>query len=545
MILTTAEILSDFGALYHNPALKNRQWFATDSLVDEPCRNWQAPDIGRDTLAFLQYTSGSTGSPKGVMVSHGNLLHNSAYTTAIWQYDSKSTMVTWLPIFHDVGLIFGILQPLYQGFPCYLMSPTAFVQRPFRWLQAISRYKATHSAAPNFGYELCVDKITEEQRVTLDLSNWEMSLNGAEPVRAETFERFNEYFAPCGLRTTTLCHGYGLAEATLVVGGTRKQDLPTYYRIQSDAFEQHRVVTATENEQNTQTLVGCGYPAVDAKVVIADPDTLTQCQSDEVGEIWVWSPSVTHGYWQRPVETSETFQAFLTDTGEGPFLRTGDLGLMKDGELFVTGRRKDLIIVHGQNYYPQDIERTVERSHRALQSGGCAAFSVEREGEERLIIVQEVQRIHLRNLNTEEVIEAIHRAVSEQYELAVHAVSLLKPGRLPKTSSGKVQRRACRLQFLAEELESVPAWQHTKVKGVTTSEIIPFPEATKSLIRDWLIDRTAQLTGILPEEIDTGRAFAYHGLDSTAAVGLSGELGEWLGQKIPSALAYDYPPLMP
>ena len=472
-ILTTTEIVSNPTRLDHNPALKNRRWLATDELTDELAENWRAPDIDSETLAFLQYTSGSTGTPKGVMVSHGNLLHNSAYMTSIWQYDSDNIMVTWLPIFHDMGLIFGILQPLYQGFPCYVMSPAAFIQRPFRWLQTISRYRATHTAAPNFGYDLCIGKITEAQRSTLDLSHWKMGLNGAEPVRAETFRRFNEYFEPCGLAPTTLCHAYGLAEATLVIAGAKRQALTFYYRIQSDTFEQHRVITATENEQNTQTLVGCGYPAVDAKVVIANPDTLTQCQANEVGEIWLSDPSVAHGYWQRPTETVETFQAHFADTGEGPFLRTGDLGFLRDGELFITGRRKDLIIIHGQNYYPQDIEATVEGSHQALQSAGGVAFSVELDEKEQLVIVQEVQRTYLRKLNTEAVFDAIRLAVLAQHKLAVHAIVLLKPGRLPKTSSGKVQRRTCRAQFLARELESIAQWQRPGVGKRVSPEIIP------------------------------------------------------------------------
>ena len=451
-------------------------------------------------------------------------------------------MVTWLPAFHDMGLIFGILQPLYQGFPCYLMSPAAFVQRPLRWLQAISRYKATHSAAPNFGYELCIDKVTEEQRATLDLSSWEMSLNGAEPVRAETFERFNEYFKSCGLGQTTLCHGYGLAEATLVIAGTRKQDLPTYYRIQSDAFEQHRLASATEDEQNAQTSVSCGHSAVDAEIVIANPDILAQCRPDEVGEIWLSSPSVAHGYWQRPVETAETYHVHLTDTGAEPFLRTGDLGFLKDGELFVTGRLKDMIIIHGQNYYPQDIELTVERSHAALTPNGSAAFSVEKKGEERLLIVQEVQRTWLRRLDTEAVFDAIREAVSDRHELVVHDIVLLRPARLPKTSSGKVQRRACQAQFLAGELDAVAEWRQPEVKEIMPSKPIPSPlDVTRDLIRDWLIDKIAQSAGIPPAEIDRERPFAHYGLDSVAAVSMSEEIGEWLGRRLPSAVAYDYP----
>nr|VFJ98981.1 MAG: Acyl-CoA synthetase (AMP-forming)/AMP-acid ligase II [Candidatus Kentron sp. H]VFJ99212.1 MAG: Acyl-CoA synthetase (AMP-forming)/AMP-acid ligase II [Candidatus Kentron sp. H]VFK03864.1 MAG: Acyl-CoA synthetase (AMP-forming)/AMP-acid ligase II [Candidatus Kentron sp. H] len=538
--LTTTRILSEMDFRLTETEFRDLHWLATDGSGTEMASHWQPPELRSDTLAFLQYTSGSTGIPKGVMVSYANLLHNLKDLDLGWGHTKDSVMVTWLPIFHDMGLIYGLLQPLYGGFPCYLMAPTAFLQQPFRWLKAISRYGGTHSAALNFAYDLCVQRTTPKQRTTLHLGSWRMTLNAAEPIRKKSIECFADTFAPCGFNPIALSPGYGLAEATLKVTAVRHTDKTTYLTARTKALAGHRVINASQEEldnpQLSQALVGCGFSEIDTRVVIVNPDTLTSCAADEIGEIWATGISMAQGYWNRPEETKQTFQAYLADTGEGPgdgaFLRTGDLGFLRDGELFVTGRLKDLIIIHGQNHYPQDIEITVEKCHPALQAGGSVAFSVEREGEERLVIVQEVQRTWLRNLNTDEVIEAIHRAVSEQHELTVHAILLLKPGRLPKTSSGKVQRRACRSQFLAEELRSVAAWQQPEAKGVTPFEIIPSPtEATKSLIRDWLIHRVAQSVGLPPEEIDTGRAFAYHGLDSTAAVGLSGELGEWLGHK--------------
>ena len=519
VILTTSEILAQKNqVLTYTPELAKLQWLATDTLADELSDSWQMPEINSDTLAFLQYTSGSTGTPKGVMVSHGNLMHNSAYTTSIWQYNSASTMVTWLPIFHDMGLIFGILQPLYQGFPCYIMSPAAFVQRPIRWLQAISHYKATHSGAPNFAYELCVNKITEEQRATLDLSSWEMSLNGAEPVRADTFKKFNDYFKPSGLKPTTLCHGYGLAEATLVIGGAKKPDLSVYYRIQNNAFEQNRVVAATNND-NAQVLVGCGNVATDAKVVIANPNTLTQCQSDEVGEIWFASPSVVHGYWQQPIETEETFKAYLADSGEGPFLRTGDLGFKRDdGELFVTGRLKDVIIIRGMNFYPQDIELTVEQCHPALRSSCGAAFSVEIDGEERLVVAQEVERTALKNLKTNEIISAIRRAISEQHDLQVYAILLLKTATIPKTSSGKIQRSACRAGFLESSLATIGSWQHYLEEKSVDLQYNDCCPTTVEKIQNWLLIQLAQKLNINAKEIDIMEPLANYGIDSLTAI---------------------------
>ncbi len=542
--LTTNNILSNVAHRLDDASpLKELQWLATDNISIDLADTWQQPDINSDTLAFLQYTSGSTGIPKGVMVSHGNLLHNSAYTASIWQYNSKSIMVTWLPIFHDMGLIFGILQPIYKGFPCYLMSPATFVQRPFRWLQAISHYKATHSGAPNFAYDLCVQKISAEQRASLDLSSWCMSLNAAEPVRAETFQQFIKVFKPCGLQPTTICHGYGLAEATLIVAGAWKQDMPVYYKIQSDALEQHKVVAAGDSVLEVQTLVGSGYPAVDAQIVIANPATLSQCSAGEVGEIWVSSPSVAHGYWQRPLETAETFQAYLRDTGAGPFLRTGDLGFLRDGELFVTGRIKDVIIIRGNNYYPQDIEFTVEKSHPMLrQVGYGAAFAVEVVGQEQLVVTQEVERSALKKLNGDEVASAIRQAVSEEHDLQIYAILLLKPATIPRTSSGKIQRSACRTEFLESTLKTIATWQqpiiHTEESTTSqdNSSIV-----TAKTIQNWLVNKLSQQLKIAVSKINILEPFSRYGFDSITATSLSGELEIWLKRSLSPTIAYNYP----
>ncbi len=342
---------------------------------------------------------------------------------------------------------------MYTGFPCFLMQPVSFLQRPIRWLQAISRYKATHSGAPNFAYHLCVRRITTEQRLSLDLSSWRSAYNGAEPVSKNTLEQFAEAFAACGFRPNVSYPCYGLAEATLIVSGGFVKKKPVFCTVQAVALERNRVVEASEHQENVRTLVGCGRAMLDTKIVIVHPESLTQCWPDDVGEIWVSGPSVAQGYWNRPEETEHTFRAYLADTGEGPFLRTGDLGFIKDGELFVTGRLKDLIIIGGCNHYPQDIELTVEQSHPALRTGCGAVFSIDVDGEERLVVVQEVERRYYRNLDIDEVVGAIRQAVAENHELRVSAVALVKPWSIPKTSSGKIQRHACRTRFLAGSLD--------------------------------------------------------------------------------------------
>ncbi|MEI2579696.1 fatty acyl-AMP ligase [Scytonema sp. PRP1] len=436
-----------------NPNLAKLNWVATCTIADERSSAWQGSTASSDTLAFLQYTSGSTGKPKGVMVSHKNLLSTSADIDCRWEHNSESVMVTWLPTFHDMGLIYGVLQPLYKGFPVHMMSPLSFIKRPYLWLKAMSRVRATHSCAPNFAYDLCVRKVAPEQRATLDLSNWGVAVNGSEPVRADVLRQFAQTFEPCGFKMTSFCPGYGLAEATLKVTTVRKGDLPTFYKVDAEALEQNQVIEATESQEKAYTLVGCGYSEIDAKIVIVNPKELTCCAPSEVGEIWVSSASVAGGYWRYPEETEKTFHAYLKDTGSGPFLRTGDLGFLKNGELFVTGRIKDVIIIRGSNYYPQDIELTVEQSHPALRAGCGAAFAVEVQSQERLVVVQEIERSYLHKLDVDEVVGNICQALKAEHELEPYATVLLKTGSLPKTSSGKIQRQTCRTQFLEKTLD--------------------------------------------------------------------------------------------
>jgi len=470
--LTTTPILSNMEhRLAHAPDLEALRWLDNGNIASDLAEEWRDPEIESDSLAFLQYTSGSTATPKGVMVSHGNLLHNLALLHQCFELTPDSRSVIWLPPYHDMGLIGGLLQPLYVGFPAILMSPLVFLQRPLRWLQAISRYKGTVSGGPNFAYDLCVRKITNEQRATLDLSSWESAFNGAEPVRCETLERFALAFESCGFRREAFYPCYGLAEATLIVSGGLKAAPPILHAVQGEALESNQVVAASVEVENegARTLVGCGQTLGSQKIVIADPESFIQCPPDQIGEIWVSGPSVAQGYWNQPEETECAFEAYLADTGEGLFLRTGDLGFLKDGELFITGRLKDLIIIDGRNHYPQDIELTVEQSHPSLRPGCCAAFSVDVENEERLVVVAEVDRRyrlarrqvdsnpgpasgHRPSPDVKAMLKAIRRAVAEQHGAQVHDVLLLKHGRILKTSSGKIQRHACRAGYLAGSL---------------------------------------------------------------------------------------------
>lgn len=455
--LTTDVVLNRVMPLIdETPHLKQLTWLATCQVPPETAEEWTMPDVHGDTLAFLQYTSGSTGAPKGVMLNHANLLHNSALIAHSFEHTRSCKGVFWLPSYHDMGLIGGILQPLYMGRPNVLMSPMSFLQKPYRWLSAITRFRGTTSGGPNFAYDLCVRKITPEQRKTLDLSDWRVAFNGAEPVRAETLDAFAETFAPCGFRREAFFPCFGLAEATLIVSGGFANEAPVTRTFDAPGLTRGEVIDAERDDEGSRTLVGCGRNLPDQTIVIADPETQTVCPSDRVGEIWVRGSSVAQGYWNEPAATERTFRAKLQDTGAGPFLRTGDLGFMQDGELFVAGRLKDLIILHGVNVYPQDIERTVQQSHPRLRADCGGAFTVETGGREQLVVVQEVERHKQADVSS--VIEAIRRAVAAEHEFAPDVIVLIRAGTVPKTSSGKIQRHACREGYLAGTLDVVGQW---------------------------------------------------------------------------------------
>jgi acyl-CoA synthetase (AMP-forming)/AMP-acid ligase II len=456
--MTTTALLANIKSRFaENAQFANLHWIGTDDITTDLSETWQKPEIHEKSLAFLQYTSGSTGTPKGVMVSHGNLLHNSALIQKSFGDTPSSRGVSWLPPYHDMGLIGGVIQPLYVGAPMILMPSLIFIQKPLRWLKAISHFKATTSGGPNFAYDLCIRKITPEQRASLDLSSWEIAFTGAEPIRAETIEQFARTFADCGFRKVAFHPCYGMAETTLIVTGSSKFYPPVVRYLDGVALEQNRVVSnVSDGEAITRAIVGCGQP-LEQKILIVNPESLTQCPENQVGEIWVSGSSIAGGYWRRPEQTQQTFSAYLA-TGEGPFLRTGDLGFLQDNELFVTGRSKDIIIIRGQNHYPQDIELTVEKSHAALRPSCGAAFTVEVKGEERLVVVQEVERNYLRKLNVNEVVGSICQSVAAEHSLQVYAAVLVKTGSIPKTSSGKIQRFACRSGFLTGTLNVVEDW---------------------------------------------------------------------------------------
>ncbi|MEM7347120.1 MAG: AMP-binding protein, partial [Chloroflexota bacterium] len=437
------------------PSLASLPAITTDTLDISQADLWQNRAILPETPAFLQYTSGSTSQPKGVIVNQANLIHNQTLIEAAFGHNEDTIVAGWLPLFHDMGLVGNILQPLYLGVSCVLLSPTAFLQKPVRWLQAISRYKATTSGGPNFAFELCAQKVTDDQKDSLDLSSWQVAFNGAEPIRADTLDRFAQAFAACGFRREALYPCYGLAEASLFVSGGVHTEPPRTLSVDKAALAHHQIVE--ETGPDAQVLVSSGQSWLDQQITIVDLETLAPRQAGQVGEIWLSGPSVAQGYWQQSDETEQAFQAHLADTG--PWLRTGDLGFLRGDDLFVTGRVKDLIIIRGQNHYPQDIELTIEQSHSALQPVAGAVFTLETETTEQLVAVQEVKRTHLRKLDASSIYKAIRQAVFDMHGVQVHTIVLLKPTTIYKTSSGKIQRHKCRAEFIAGNLQTVASDQ--------------------------------------------------------------------------------------
>jgi len=522
--------------------LESLSWLTTDEGLDGEEEGWQMPAINGETTAFLQYTSGSTSIPKGVIVSHRNLMHNNWQQNGGMGLSSGMTIVCWLPLFHDMGMIGNMIMALYAGVRCILIAPQTFLQKPARWLQAVSTYRAYMTCAPNFAYDLCVQRVTPEQMKGVDLSCCKLAVSGAEAVRYQTLVQFWEKFVPYGFQWETFAPGYGLAEATLAVSLSSVGEATLMRYIDSDLLKQGKVVQVSADDEKGQAVVGCGRALAGQQLVIVDPETCTKCAGDQVGEIWLSGAAVTQGYWMRSEENAETFQAYLVD-GSGPFLRTGDLGFICEEQVFIAGRIKDLIIIRGRNHYPQDIELTVEEAHPALRRSGGAAFSIDIDGQEQLVIVQEVDRAYSDDVDMQRIFQSIRASVLRQHELHTYAIALIKHNTIPKTSSGKIQRRACRQQFLTEELSFLDvsvAVEDSETQdfyeGYITRDNLLVVDAQEqfSLLVSYI---AAQFSRILKVDVrssfDLECRLSNWGLDSLKASALKSQLESDLGVDIP------------
>ena len=516
-------------------------WLAIDdgqsTFEDELAEVWRPERIAPENIALLQYTSGSTATPKGVMISHANLLQNQRLIQQAFGQSEQSVIMSWLPLYHDMGLIGAVLHPLYIGAKCVLMSPVSFLQNPVRWLEAISTYRATTSGGPNFAFDLCARQVTAEQKRTLDLSSWAVAFNGAEPIQAETLDRFSVSFQECGFRRAAFRPCYGLAEATLLVSA-ETSGAPVILEADARGVERNRIEPPL-SPATRRRLVSAGVPSMGQKVIIVNPDTHQPCSDGEVGEIWVSGPCVAEGYWDRPLETQKRLKATLTGDSAS-YLRTGDLGFLDRQALFIVGRLKDLIIIHGVNYHPLDIEVTAQKTHTALRPNCGAVFSIERDGDQKIVLTQEIDRAAFSI--AESLIAGIRAAVATEHELAIDAIALVVPGSVPKTSSGKIRRADCRAQFLAGELKIVSLWEKARPEtgennGSPRSAMV---EGTPKSAMEVLF---AQIWGEVLETYPIGihQNFFELGGDSISAAIITARIGKELGREIPLQALMDHP----
>ena len=517
------------------------QWLATDEIPDALSEQWSEPAVASDTLAMLQYTSGSTSQPKGVMLSHANLLDNTRAIHRAFGIQPKDSAVFWLPTYHDMGLVGGILVPLAAGATNILISPADFLQNPVTWLAAISKYRITISGGPNFAYDLCARKITDQQRATLDLSSWTLAFVGAEPIHPETLERFAAAFAPCGFDPIAFYPCYGLAEATLMVSGAQRGSGMTVRAFHDTALTKHHVESVPDGDGRARRLASSGSPVDAMRVAIVNTKTRTEAAPGCVGEIWVAGASVGQGYWHNPRLTGRSFNAHLSDTGEGPFLRTDDLGFMCEGQLYITGRRKDLIIVRGLNRYPQDIEAAARNSHPLLGVGCGAAFAVENHGSQRLILVHEVKNNGTMDFHP--VLDAVRRAVLDEHDLALDTIALVRCGTIPKTSSGKVQRHACRKAFLNGELKTLAEYSGLKDEiadpGDTLRPGVNGAESPHASAFSAVCQHARALSGAALPDLTLDTPIVVLGLDSLQRLELIAALEKTFGGRMPDAAYSD------
>jgi acyl-CoA synthetase (AMP-forming)/AMP-acid ligase II/acyl carrier protein len=554
LVLTHSSVLGGLSLDQQSPAISELTWESTDSIPTVDNVAYVPIPRSPDDLAFLQYTSGSTSEPRGVMVSHGNILHN---LEAIRQgyslsFDKHAKSVFWLPAYHDMGLIGAILEPLYVAATSTFIAPTTFLRRPQRWLELLSETQADISGAPNFGYELAIKKSTPEERAALDLSHWRLAFCGAEPINPATLTEFAEAFAPAGFKIGAFYPCYGLAESTLMVTGGQCPNGPRVLHVDREALRSHQVIANNSSNDQTQSVVSCGPECTGLTVKIVDPQTHAELAPDHVGEIWIHGGSVARGYWNKPSVNQEIFQARLLAGESGNFLRTGDLGFVHEGELFVTGRLKDVIIIRGRNHYPHDLERSAQNAHEAVDMG--AAFSIEVNGHEELALVHQWRREY-RDADHNQIIHAIRTAIVAEHEIDPHAIVLIRPASLPITSSGKVQRQQCRDMYLRGELQVTTEWVNQHCAGELdgdTPEPLAAPDCLQRLgqlsgeqlrieLQQWLVAWLTIRANLLPGTLQPTTPFAQLGIDSITAVEISQELDQLLGLQSPPMVIWSCP----
>ncbi|MEM9822553.1 MAG: beta-ketoacyl synthase N-terminal-like domain-containing protein, partial [Bacteroidota bacterium] len=529
LVLCTPKFLKNKKFASFRSTYKDCKWTTIEDLVIESEPSPVQLEITAETVAYLQYTSGSTGNPKGNIIDHENIVNNLANLQSYLQHDGQSICVSWLPFFHDMGLVYGLLQPIYNGYHCVLMSPLSFTQNPLRWLKAISNYRATHSAAPSFAYELCLD-IPEKQREGLDLSSWEATINGAEVIRASVIEKFNEAYQPYGWRTTSWNPGYGLAEITLAATTTPKGTGVTVI----DMKVEDQFGKIHNSNETTKRLVACGTINSHTDIRIVNPSSFEPVANGKIGEIWLAGKSVAKGYWNNPVATVQTFQATIKNESQH-FLRTGDLGFIQNNQLFFVSRIKELIILNGQNHYPTDLEQVVESCDPAIRKTGVCAFSLNTDQQEKVVLICEINRTAIKGLDTVKLVKKIRASLIDTLGVRVSTIYFIRPMALPRTTSGKIKRVECRKKIANDELSYIHLWQEQKNDEKARSK-----SSLNKLIHE-LCRQVAKVCKIAVAEIDIHEPLSYCGLDSILATTLAQQLSTQYNKDISPTLFYDYP----
>lgn len=533
-ILTTLSVAESLRRNFSDdPELKVMPVFCTDQNVSDGAFLTDHPLPGPDDLAFLQYTSGSTGEPKGVMISHRNILVSVKFLEVLFRMNRADVMVNWVPQFHDLGLICGLLETVFTGIRTIVIPPVQFITDPRVLLQAITRYRATIAGQPDFAFRLCVEKTDDESRKALDLSSLRIFYSAAEPVRKSTWDGFLQAFIPCGLKPEMLLAGYGMAESTLILTGTDPGIPPRYMALNGAMLEQNLVLPAGPDDADARWVTSNGKPLLDTKILIADPESCTVMDTGKVGEIWASGDTISRGYYGKSGPSGSVFGQSPAGTEDPRWLRTGDLGFVEGGDLFITGRLKELIIVHGRNFYPQDIELAVEESHSAVRKTCVAAFSIEQEGAERLAIVAELKRSVIPH-DTEKILASIVGAVSREFELQPARIALIRTGLLQKTSSGKTMRRAIRQSLLAGTLETIAdrIYRHagsSDIEGYGEDN----PDLTTFLV-NWISHHLNEGGPVDPEQ-----RLSDYGIDSLRAVELTEETKSLFGFEWPPSLFFE------
>jgi acyl-CoA synthetase (AMP-forming)/AMP-acid ligase II/acyl carrier protein len=517
-ILTTSAYLDMAYLLFSEyPQLNKIEWIATDIIPQDSCLDWKYPDIQKESIAYLQYTSGSTSSPKGVVITHEATLANLQLGEYLNTFSNDSRIVGWVPLYHDLGLIAYVIGTVYHACKCYLMPPHEFIQQPFRWLDAISRYKATHNAAPSFAYDLCARKITEVQKQLLDLSSWTVAGVGAEAVPYQTLSRFSKTFKDVGFKETSFYPSYGMAEAVLYISGGLPLKSPPVIFAEADAFHKGSIIPCPleDNKKKGYYITACGHTGPGYETIIVDPETDVQLDENHIGEIWHSGPGIGSGYFET-IHDNPGYQPFnhYTTDQKGPFIRTGDLGFMHDSALYITGRLKEMIIIRGVKYYPQDIEL----SHALLRKGCGAAFSILVENQEKLVVVQEITTAEPKEAVLKEIQRDVEITVARFHELTLYDLVLIKPGNIPKTSSGKIQRTACKKLYCSQKFVKMNHKVTRNQSNALSSN------AYLQSIQNWLTDQIASHMDVPLESIDIFTPYTHYTVDSLVWINLINDI---------------------